>query len=274
MKINGIVDSVIIIDEVAFIFDWKFGRAWVMPAGGVADSDCNLQMLAYALATLQKFKHIRKVVVHLVSPRRDEVSRAEYKRSDMAAMRDRINAVIARGLDPEAEPSVNDACKYCSVLPTCPAHYDTAIAIAGANGLTIPASANPETMSADVIDNGAYQVAVMMERWAKSVKAKAKQFSDGGHRFDSLKLRDRTNPAKFSNNAEALRILLTIGDIDLLAQGINLSPKKLIEAAKATGDEDLVEQFETAFSHLLAPVSKTAYLAAIKGKSHKPKTQK
>ncbi|MBH61805.1 MAG: hypothetical protein CL569_05025 [Alphaproteobacteria bacterium] len=271
MKLNGIADSVILIGDVAFVFDWKFGRGFVVPAGGVNDSACNLQMLCYALGVLQKIKKAKKAIVHLVSPRRDEVSRAEYTRADMGAMRDRINAVIARGLDPDAEPMVNDACKYCDQLTTCPAHYQTALAIAGTNGLTIPASANPETMTAEVIDEGAYQVAVMMEQWARAVKKKAKSFSDDGHQFKTLKVRERSNPARFKDNADALRQLLTVSDIDLVAAGITFHPKKLMAAVEATGDESLIKDFEVLLGTLMEPASKTAYLAAVKARTHQHK---
>ena len=99
----------------------------------------------------------------------------------------------------------------------------------------------------------------------------AKKFSDDGHQFKTLKVRERSNPARFKDNTEALRALLTVSDIDLVAAGITFHPKKLMAAVEATGDESLVKDFEALLGTLLAPASKTAYLAAVKARTHQLK---
>jgi hypothetical protein len=206
----------------------------------------------------RRFPDAKRVVMHLQSPRRDEVSKATITRDEIPAALAEIKAVIAKSLDPEAEPVPNDHCQWCSRMVECPAYVEPALTLAKAQGFELPASADPKTMSPETLDNGGLQVALMMEKWAKAVKAKAGEVhKSGDYEFENCKERQRTT-TKFESVEDALASFLDVLPAEAVAAGIaNISEAKIEKFLVEQGDEESLKQFEQACAEL-ARVSLTA----------------
>ena len=265
MKIKGTADSVIIIGDTAYLLDWKFGRLSVTAA------EHNLQAKAYALGVLQKFAHVKTVIVHLVSPRRDEVTKARYQRRDIPAMQAEINAVIEASQKADRQPVVNPACKYCGVISTCPEHLKTTMVLAGQNELQLPAYEQIANLSNDELGR-LIALTNQVKPMFKDVDAELKARIKAGEEIPGVQVRERRNPRSFTDSGAVLNILIEMGEVELAQQVTTLKPKQLMEAARATGNQQLCEILEERVEEYLAPESKTKYPVARCGRTNNCKT--
>ena len=112
----GTADWILIDGKQAHLVDTKFGRR------SVPDAEVNAQMQAYALGVWDRWIHVDQLTVHILLPRRDEVSTHTFSRGkDYANIRMRIDTIIARAkvADPASfNPSVK-ACQYCGNKGSC-----------------------------------------------------------------------------------------------------------------------------------------------------------
>ena len=179
----------------ADLVDYKMGR------NSVPDAEINPQMQAYALGVFERFPNVVSVEVHILLPRRDEVSRAIYQRADVPRIRLRVQTIVARCEAPEPETRPTDNCLYCARQAECPALHRHALTIANGyeDDLKLPEEFHP----GHIVDPGvmarALTVARVMEKWCDSVKHHGLQMRLGGQEIPGHELRTRAGTRKISD---------------------------------------------------------------------------
>jgi superfamily II DNA or RNA helicase len=112
----GTADWILIDGRSAHLVDTKFGRK------SVPDAEFNAQLQAYAIGLWDRWVHVDELTIHILLPRRDEVSVHTFTRGKhYADIKLRIETIIARAkkADPAAfNPSVK-ACQYCGKKGSC-----------------------------------------------------------------------------------------------------------------------------------------------------------
>ena len=86
----GTADRVILVGKKAYLVDAKFGR------GEIDDAEENRQGFAYTLGVFETFPEIEEVEVIFLIPRRDEVTRHTFRRSDIPRLELTVRTIIAR----------------------------------------------------------------------------------------------------------------------------------------------------------------------------------
>lgn len=179
----------------ADLVDFKFGRR------AVPDAEGNPQVQAYVLGLFEENPDIQTVTVHILLPRRDEVSRATYSRQDIPQIRLRISTIIARceAPDPELRPTEN--CLWCARQATCPALHKHALTIAAGYGdeLKLPDEFHPGHITDPTMMSRALVVAKVMEKWCDSVKHHALKMRLEGQEIPGHELRSRAGTRKISD---------------------------------------------------------------------------
>jgi hypothetical protein len=112
----GTTDHVAIHANVGLMIDYKFGY------NAVDEPGINIQFQDYTVKTFDKFRDLDTLVVAMIAPRRDEVQRHTYKRSDVPELRNRTAMVRARAGTGQRKASNN--CQYCSHIGTCEVAYE------------------------------------------------------------------------------------------------------------------------------------------------------
>lgn len=111
----GMVDHFAVAENVGLLIDYKFGFH------KVDDPDVNIQFQDYTVKLFDTFQQVDTIVVAMIAPRRDEVSKHTYERSDVQRLRTRAAMVRARAGTGQRKASSN--CQYCSHLGTCETAY-------------------------------------------------------------------------------------------------------------------------------------------------------
>jgi hypothetical protein len=130
-------------DGTAVMYDWKSG--W----NKVTDAESNAQVWAYAFGVFQKFTEVNELACYLVLPRRQEVTYAVYKRSDMDRIKLRLSTIIARAKAAADYNPTEGVCDYCSKQGTCPALAQKALLIGQRAGFEVPSSISLDGDPAD-----------------------------------------------------------------------------------------------------------------------------
>lgn len=181
----GTVDYLRQEGDRADLVDFKFGR------NPVPDAEENAQVQAYALGVFELWPDVQSVRVHILQPRRDEVSTASYTRGDVPRLQLRVSTIIAccEAEAPALRPTEN--CLWCSRQGVCPALHKHALTIAKGYGdeLQIPDQFHPSQITSPVVMGHALAVARVMEKWCESVRHHALQMRLGGQEIPGHELR-------------------------------------------------------------------------------------
>lgn len=121
-KLNsGYLDvAVMLSEEVAVIFDWKFG--WI-PVPTASD---NMQGMGYALGVFIKFPRLQKIGVVFAQPKLHATTKFVYSRSDMSWMYSEIRKVIDDTKNPSKTLRLNPYCDFCKHNGSCIAQIGNA----------------------------------------------------------------------------------------------------------------------------------------------------
>lgn len=180
---------------VGELVDFKMGR------NPVPDAEVNAQMQAYALGVFERFPELQTLKVHILLPRRDEVSTAVYHRADMPRLRLRIETIIARCEAAEQKLCPTEHCIYCARQGTCSSLHEKALVVA--NGydeeLKLPEQYHPGQIVDPAVMSRALTVARVMEKWCESVKHHALQMRLGGQEIPGHELRTRAGKRKITD---------------------------------------------------------------------------
>lgn len=157
---SGWLDLVAVNDTVAYVFDWKSGRA------PLSERSATLQLAAYSGGVMQEFG-VSKVLAWAYQPRLGVEYHAEF--TSLEAIIQTVERVIAASNNPDAplNPSL-EACQYCRALPVCEAAREAGMnAIQVAEKFSVPAKA---TEAASLLERIAHAEEVFA-----TVKAEIKQ---------------------------------------------------------------------------------------------------
>jgi hypothetical protein len=205
---HGFLDTLIVRGNSATIIDWKFGK------NQVPDAEINKQGYGYALAVWDKYPEIEEIEVHFVMPFIDWVSIAKFTR---AADYDRIKLALrviierAKAAWPENEEVPHNPgrhCLYCGMLGRCKAVGNKALSVGVKyDNLPVPI----EVHSSQIFDPAdmarAFELAKVMENWAKSVKTHAIQMRLEGQEIPGYELGERSGRRSISNAQAAWEIV-------------------------------------------------------------------
>jgi hypothetical protein len=207
MEIFGTVDLVVIKGDHVDVVDYKFG------IGEIDDADMNIQGQAYLLGVMDRFPQLQTAAVHFVIPRRDEVLRHEYKRSDMEDIRMRINLIISRAEAAENRKAIpnTEGCKYCKHKLECPALSEKMLPLAKKYGasvedfeMTLWDSYAPEKVENPVVLSKMLNVASVVDKWQTEVKKQATKLAvEKGEEIPGYDLHFRTASLKIENAQDA-----------------------------------------------------------------------
>jgi hypothetical protein len=204
---RGIIDRLLVRDRTAYAVDWKFG--W----NPVDDAETNNQGEAYALALLCVMPDVDRVVVLFVSPRCNEISKGEFTRSDMPRLETRIAAIVARrqavfeGGRTDLLNATDEICRYCGNRGTCSALYTKALVVAqnySDTALEIPDKFHPSTWTSPEEHSVGRRLALVMEKWAESVKAHNMKFVlEDGQTIPGFELKSKAGRREIRDSVAA-----------------------------------------------------------------------
>jgi hypothetical protein len=216
-------------NATADLIDFKFGR------NPVADAEENVQMQCYALGVFERFPAVSTVNVHILLPRRDEVSTATYNRSDESRLRLRIETIIARASQPEPDLYPTDGCLWCRSKGTCAALHNHALSIASgySDELVLPDQVHPSHIVNPTVMARALQVARVMEKWCESVRHHALKMRLSGVEIPGHELRTRSGARKINDALAAWAVVRDRVDPDRFIACCDVSLPKLEEAISA-----------------------------------------
>jgi hypothetical protein len=201
----------------------------------VADAEVNVQMQAYALGVFEKFPGVQSVNVHILLPRRDEVSTATYKRADVPRLRLRIETIIARASQPDPQLHPTDGCLYCRRKATCPALHNHALKLASgySDELVLPEEVHPSHITDPLVMARALQVARVMEKWCESVRHHALKMRLSGVEIPGHELRTRSGNRKINDALAAWGVVRDSVEPDRFIACCDVSLTKLEDAVAA-----------------------------------------
>lgn len=147
----GYYDLLLLFDnaKLGVVVDWKFGA---LP---VPKAEDNGQGAGYALAVLQEFHNMEKLLVVFIQPKMGRVSHKLYHRSDIPMLMERVRNAVGGsvyvtthwGQHDKTEPMLNVSpyCRFCERAGDCPKLHTQALTLArrGAH-LAMPDSFRPE----------------------------------------------------------------------------------------------------------------------------------
>ena len=227
----GTADLVIVSAKstAADLIDFKFGR------NPVADAEVNVQMQAYALGVFEKFPSVQTVNVHILLPRRDEVSTATYASSDVPRIRLRIETIIARASHPDPELHPTDGCLWCRNKATCKALHNHALTLASgySDELVIPDQVHASHITDPSVMARALQVARVMEKWCESVRHHALKMRLSGVEIPGHELRTRSGNRKITDALAAWGVVRDHVDPDRFIACCEVSLAKLEDEVAA-----------------------------------------
>lgn len=100
--------------KIIHVADYKFGRT------AVDHAEFNLQLHAYGVGMLERFKSFNTLHLHLIAPRIPDFTQAVFRRDLVDVTRARIGNIISEAASPFKQPQGGDHCAFCTNKPRCP----------------------------------------------------------------------------------------------------------------------------------------------------------
>jgi superfamily II DNA or RNA helicase len=189
----GTADWILIDGYKAHLIDTKFGRR------SVPDAEVNAQLQAYALGVFDKWPAVEEIQVHILLPRRDEVSTHVYSRKDYPTISLRISTIIARAkkADPTAFNPTPSGCQYCGRKGQCGAL--AAVALKKSKEAAIDKGQILDVSKPEQIAE-LLRIAPLLEDWIKKVREEALRL----HLYEGVDIPgfrcvDRATPRSITN---------------------------------------------------------------------------
>lgn len=176
----GTGDLLLFYGKKGIFVDYKTGEL------EVADAEENPQGWCYTIGAFQKYTELDELTFWFLIPQRDQASYHVFKRSDLPAMKFRINTIVRKAMevgkmrddgDPKHEEFLNpqpELCEYCAFQGTCKALGRKALAVASklAPGLPIPQSVTVDAGKPEDIPH-LLRLAPLLESWASGIREDA-----------------------------------------------------------------------------------------------------
>lgn len=193
-------------DGTAVMYDWKTGY------GAVDDAEYNTQVQAYTIGVFQKFPDINELAFYLVLPRRQEISYAVYKRTDIDRIKLRLSTIIARAKLAEEYNPTEGVCGYCSKQGSCKALAQKALVISQKAGFEVPESISLNGSSNE--KGKLLKLANLLADWAEATKKELlRQALEEGSEIHGYRLDQRRTPRTIAEpllGYEAIKDLVSV----------------------------------------------------------------
>ena len=213
------------------LIDYKFG------ANSQEDAETNPAAQAYALGMFKRWPTLESVDVHYLYPRRDEINRAEYHRSQMPKLELRVSTIIARANGQPERFAHPDVCQWCGNKPTCPALHKEMLPIAlryaQAKGLALPPIPDFSLVKDPQTWSRLMGLAPVFEAVADSIKRHAIEFrQQSGTEIPGYEMRQRTGRKTVNNALIAWEVAKQEGLTQQeFLSAVDISAKRLADAA-------------------------------------------
>jgi superfamily II DNA or RNA helicase len=226
-------------DGSAVMYDWKTGF------GAVEDAEVNTQVWAYTLGVFQKFPDVTELAFYLVLPRRQEISYATFKRSDVDRIKLRLSTIIARAkLAQEFNPT-EGVCDYCSKQGSCKALAEKALVIGQKSGFDVPQSVSLDGTPADRAK--LLKLATLLQGWCESTKKEIlRQALEEGAEIPGFRLDQRRLPRSIEEplmGYEAVKHLVSLEEYLLACTRVSVpSLERFVSERAPKGKKAEVKQ--------------------------------
>lgn len=256
------------------LFDYKMGW-WE-----VEDAEQNIQLWIYVLGCLIENKWAKWVRVHILQPARDEISVAEFERSDVERLLLRARTIADRvneraGI--EFNPQI-DTCLWCANKANCLALHEMALNISHQADLKLPnvdlrlEDFNSLTEAGDV-----YDAADIVAKWAQAIKWKITQFAVDGNDVPGHNLVETDGKRIIVDPEGAYEVLRDKYSVELseFLAASNPSITKLLKAAGSKAEHGQMGKTQAAASSdlmdagVVTSTQPSAYLVRVKPKKEK-----
>lgn len=190
----GMVDHFAVAENVGLLIDYKFGFH------KVDDPDVNIQFQDYTVKLFDQFRKLDNIVVAMIAPRRDEVTKHTYHRSDVDKLRTRTKMVRERAGTGQRKASNN--CQYCSHLGSCDTAYQHFAATKHQDNM-LPVVQPTWDLSKPMDLEKALDVRPILKKfvddWDKAVSESAKELLGQGYEVGPYYLQTRAGHKSVTN---------------------------------------------------------------------------
>jgi len=225
----------------AIMYDWKTGY------GAVEDAETNTQVWAYTYGVFEKFPEIDELAFYLVLPRRQEISYANFRRSDMGRIRLRLSTIIARAKLAEEYNPTEGTCDYCAKQGSCKALAERALVIGQKKGFEVPASVSLNGTPEDRAS--LLKLATLLSGWCDETKKELlRQALEEGAEIPGFRLDQRRTSRTIAEplmGYEAVKHLVSVEEFLLACTRVSVpSLEKFVserapKGKKATAKQEL-----------------------------------
>jgi hypothetical protein len=224
----GTCDLILKIGDSLVMFDYKFGKASIDPP------ERNYQARAYALGAAFAFEP-KQIEFHFLIPNRDEHPQYQWKIDEVMGWVEEFREIIRKAnSDGEKNHPSPETCVYCGAKATCPDVVNTAIEVANRfEGLPVPMEPNLNALTSPSDMSKALQLAAIMERFSKSVKARALEMALDGEEIPGYQLKVRQASRKIKNILECWAILNDTLELGEFLPACSISITELERAVKS-----------------------------------------
>jgi hypothetical protein len=267
---RGKADLVVLYANTAELVDYKAGR------NAVDDAAVNDQQKAYVVAMFQRWPHLKAVRVHLLMPRRDEVSTHTFSADDVPRLRADLASIIVTAERYHRENLTaprTDTCLWCAKRHSCPAVVGTALAIAKGYDaeLQVPAEFHPSKVTDPKAMAAMLDAASVMDKWVQSARHHFTQAMLNGADIPGYELREKKAARSVDDAMAAYAVVREVIDRDEFLAACSISLPALEKAwcekaprgQKGKAKEELVSKLievgalkQGAPSHYLGRVKK------------------
>lgn len=226
---RGKADLVVLYSNTAELVDYKAGR------NAVDDAAVNDQQKAYVVAMFQRWPHLKAVRVHLLMPRRDEVSTHTFSADDVPRLRADLASIIVTAERYHRENLTaprTDTCLWCAKRHSCPAVVGTAMAIAKGYDaeLQIPAEFHPSKVTDPKAMAVMLDAASVMDKWVQSARHHFTQAMLNGVDIPGYELREKKAARSVDDAMAAYAVVREVIDRDEFLAACSISLPALEKA--------------------------------------------
>ncbi len=118
----GTGDCLLMCGNDLHVIDFKYGK------GVPVSAEDNPQMKLYALGAVKEYSFlypIKKIIMHIVQPRLDNLSQSEISIEDLKSWAFEIMPIAKQAINGEGEFKCGDWCKFCKAKATCSARAES-----------------------------------------------------------------------------------------------------------------------------------------------------
>ena len=226
---RGKADLVVLYTNTAELIDYKMGK------NPVDDAESNDQQKAYVVAMFKRWPHLKAVRVHLLLPRRDEVSTHTFSENDLPRLQVDLASIV---LEAERHHRENlttprtDTCLWCAKRHSCPAVVRTAMTIAKGYDaeLQVPPEFHPSKVSDPKAMAAMLDAASVMDKWVQSARHHFTQAMLNGTDIPGYELREKKAARSVEDAMAAYAVVRDVIDRDEFLAACSISLPALEKA--------------------------------------------